>query len=128
MMGGDTTSALVSFQESLAIDRRLASIDTGSADAQRDLAVDLQDIGEAQMMHSDVANALASFQESLIGYRRLAASDPSSAEALQDLAEILGKLGDAQVASVSGDATLPAAKGTETRAPRHDMTPLPKTA
>ena len=78
MRAGNLTGARQAYEESLAIRRRSAAADPGNAEAQRDLSVSLNKLGNVAQWADDLAIA-----------RRLAA-----AEAQRDLAARLDTLGD----------------------------------
>jgi len=90
---GDLAGAKAFFEESLDIARRLAHNAT-SAQAQRDVGVSLQRLGDVAVLAGDLAGAKARFEESLAIARKLA-HDPTSAQAQRDVVSSLIKLGGA---------------------------------
>ncbi len=67
------------------IRQRLAAVDAGNTEWQRDLSVSLNNIGDIQQAQGNLPAALASFQRSLEIAQRLAAHDPGNAEWQLDL-------------------------------------------
>ena len=65
LQAGDRAGALAAYEESLAIRRKLAEADPGNAEAQRDLSVSLDKIGDVKLQAGDRAGALAAYEESL---------------------------------------------------------------
>jgi tetratricopeptide (TPR) repeat protein len=101
MQGGDQAGALAAYQESLAIGRKLAAQDKGNAQAQRDVSVSFNKVGDMKRRGGDQAGALGAYQESLDIRRKLAAQDQGNAEAQADLVVSLYKMatvGDTQQA------------------------------
>ena len=97
LQGGDQAGALAAYQESLDIARKLAAQDLGNAQAQRDVAVSLNKIGDVKLQGGDRAGALAAYQESLDIARKLAAQDQGNAQAQRDVSVSLKKLGDVKL-------------------------------
>jgi tetratricopeptide (TPR) repeat protein len=94
---GDAERVLQSYEESLAIARRLATDNTDSAEAARDLSVSLNKLGDFYLQRGqagDAERALQSYEEDLAIPRRLAIDNPDSAEAARDQSVSLNKLGD----------------------------------
>ena len=96
---GDLAGERARFEESLKIDERLAEANPSSLDAQRDLSVSLNKLGDVLFASGDLAAARNRFEESLKIRQRLAAANPSSAEPQRDLSVSLNKLGDVLFAS-----------------------------
>ena len=66
-------------------------------EAQRDLSVSLDRIGDVKLQAGDRAGALAAYEESLAIRRKLAEADPGNAEAQRDLSVSLDKIGDVKL-------------------------------
>jgi phage tail protein X len=79
-------------EASLAVLERLAAANPGSAEAQRDLSVSLNKLGDVLVQAGDLAAARERYQASLAVAERLAAANPGSAEAQRDLWVSLWKL------------------------------------
>jgi tetratricopeptide (TPR) repeat protein len=92
LKSSDAAAALASYQESLAIRRRLAATDQTNMEWQRDLTVSLIKVGDVQLAQGDAAAALASYEEALTLRRRLAATDPNNAQFQTDLVLALYKV------------------------------------
>jgi hypothetical protein len=82
---GDRAGALAAQQECVDIVRKLAAQDPGNAQAQRDVAVTLDKLGDVKLQAGDRAGALAAYQECVDIVRKLAAQDPGNAQAQTDL-------------------------------------------
>src|SRR5262249_60111511 len=76
---------------------RLGQADPSSAQAQRDLSVSHERLGDVQLRLGDSKAALAAYQKALEVSLRLAQADPSSAQAQRDLSLSHNKLGDVQM-------------------------------
>ena len=85
----------------------LAEADTASAEAQRDLSVSFNKLGEVSVAAGDLNAARRYFEEGLRISRRLAEDDTASAQAQRDLSISFDRLGD--VSRAAGD--LKAAQG-----------------
>ena len=70
--------ALASYEEGLAIRRKLLALDEGNTLWRRDVAVGLGEIGDVKTMQSDQAGALSALEESLAAFRRLADGDKAT--------------------------------------------------
>jgi tetratricopeptide (TPR) repeat protein len=81
----DTKGARQSYQESLSIRRKRVEAAPDSAEAQRDLSVVLNRLGDVQLRQGDTKAALQSYQESLSIRRKLAEAGPPSAQFQRDL-------------------------------------------
>jgi len=90
----------------LVIRRKLAQDNPTSAEAQRDLSISLERLGDVAVAAGDLPDAKARHEEGLAIRRKLAQANPTSAQAQRDLSISLEKLGDVAVAV--GD--LPGAK------------------
>jgi tetratricopeptide (TPR) repeat protein len=82
---GDTQAALDAYQESLKISRQIAQNDPGSSQAQRDLSVSLNKLGDINLQLGNSQAALDAYQESLKIRRQIAQNDPGSSQAQRDL-------------------------------------------
>ncbi|HNM75936.1 MAG TPA: hypothetical protein PKN13_11450, partial [Accumulibacter sp.] len=89
---GDLAAARRSFDQSLQIRHRLADANPASAQAQRDVSVSLDKLGDVQQAAGDLAAARRSFDQSLQIRRRLADANPASAQAQRDVAASLWRL------------------------------------
>ena len=83
---GQLDAALRAFTDDLAISRRLADLDPGNADWQRELAVAYNCVGRALLAQGQLDAALYAFTEALAISRRLADLDPGNATWQRDLA------------------------------------------
>jgi tetratricopeptide (TPR) repeat protein len=86
---------LASYQQALEIRQELAAADPRDVQAQRDLSVSYNKLGDVQLQLGDTAQALASYQQGLEISQELAAADPRDAQAQRDLSVSHNKLGDA---------------------------------
>ena len=91
--GGETTAALESHRQELAIARRASGMDPKAATARRYIGRALDRIGDAEEVLGDHKAALASYQEHNAVFHELAAEDPTSVYYQQELAAGLGRLG-----------------------------------
>jgi tetratricopeptide (TPR) repeat protein len=94
---GGLAEARKQYEQAHQLARRLAEADPRSPQAQRDLSVSLERLGDAQVKQGDSQGALASFREALEIHREQAEADPLSAAAQRDLSVCLSKLGDVQL-------------------------------
>lgn len=76
---------------------KLAKADPTGAQAQRDLAVSLEKLGELELQAGNLATARMHFEGSLQVREGLAKADPTSAQAQQDLAVSLEHLGGVEM-------------------------------
>lgn len=76
-----------------SVAQRLADADPHSAQAQRDLSVSLDRLGDVEMHAGDLAAARQHFAASLEACKRLADADPRSAQAQRDLIVSWWRLG-----------------------------------
>jgi hypothetical protein len=74
--------------------RRFALMDSSNAQAQRDVSVGLNKIGDMELSAKDREGARAAFTESLDIARRLAGSDLGNAQAQTDLVVSLTRAAD----------------------------------
>ena len=79
-------AARQAFQQGLEIAQRLAQADPTSAQAQRDLSVSFERLGNVQLQSGQVTEALRSYEKGLEISQKLAAADPSDAQAKRHLA------------------------------------------
>ncbi len=89
---GNTQGALASYEESLAIRRRLAAADPGNVQWRSDEAYVLQRIGDLKRSSSDNQGALAAFEEALAIVRGFADQNPGT-DTRRELALNLTKVG-----------------------------------
>ncbi len=92
LAAGDTTGAKTAAERSLSIARELAK-DKANAQAQRDVSVSLETIGDVKRQLGDSAGALAVYEESL-AIRRELAKDKANAQAQRDVSVSLETIGD----------------------------------
>jgi len=92
---GDRQAALEHYKKALEIDQRLADADAErkSAQAQRDLAVSHDSLGDVYLELGDSQAALEHYQKGLEVSQRLFDADKTSAQAQRDLAVSYIKLG-----------------------------------
>jgi predicted negative regulator of RcsB-dependent stress response len=95
LAAGDQAGARVTYEESLAIMRKLAAADPGNAEWQRDLSVSLGKVGDVLLAAGDHAGALSAYDESLGVRRKLVAADPGNAQWQRDLSVSFERVGDA---------------------------------
>ena len=81
------------YQQSLEIRKRLAAADPANTQAQRDLSVSYNKLGDVQVQLGDTQAALKAYQQSLEIRQRLAAADPANTQAQRDLALSYLRLG-----------------------------------
>lgn len=92
MKAGDLAGAKARLEEDLVIAERLAAQNPGSAEAQRDLSISLEKLGDVLVKAGDLAGAKARFEKSFELRERLADQNPGSAEAQRDVCVSLWKL------------------------------------
>ena len=90
---GPLTAARKVYQQALEIAQKLAAADPSDAQAQRDLSVSYDNLGDVQLQSGQVTEALGSYQKGLEISQKLAAADPSDAQAQLDLVVSFNKLG-----------------------------------
>ena len=94
---GDSKAALAAYKEFLKISQKLAAADPASAQAQRDLSVSYDRIGNVHLQHGDTTAALTAYQEILKISQKIAAANPASAQAQRDLSISYERLGNVQL-------------------------------
>ena len=82
--------------------QQLLAADPTSAEAQRDVSVSLEKVGDIKATQGDAQGALEAYLQSLVISKALARADPSSALAQRDLSVSLTKVGNIKAAQ--GDA------------------------
>jgi tetratricopeptide (TPR) repeat protein len=87
---GDYDRALIDYNKVVAT--RLAKVDHGDIDAQRDLAAAYEKVGDLQVLQSHKSQALMNYKEALVIYRLLVEADKGNGESLTNLAAGLYKL------------------------------------
>ncbi len=75
----------------------LVAADPTNTQAQRDLSISYNKLGDVQLQLGDTPSALGNYQQGLDSCERLAAADPANAETQRDLAVSYDKLGDVQL-------------------------------
>ena len=93
---GDAEKALGHYQRSLEVSERLLAANTNSAQAARDVSVNLNKLGAflaARGQPGDAEKALGHYQRSLEVSERLLAANTNSAQAARDVSVNLNKLG-----------------------------------
>jgi hypothetical protein len=95
---GDEKGALAAYKESYDIRHRLAAQGQDGPEAQRDLSISLDHLGDLELL-GDIGRqrwkaALAAYQESFYIFLKLAAQDPNSASVPAGLDFSLGKMAD----------------------------------
>ena len=91
---GEPAAARTLFEESLAIAQRLAAANPSSADAQRDVGISLEKLGDVLMEAGELAAARLRYEASLTIAQPLASANPSNAVAQRNVSVSLNKLGD----------------------------------
>jgi len=112
LQSGQVTEALGSYQQCLAIRQKLAAADPTEVagtlrvpsaafarQAQRDLSISYERLGNVQLQSGQVTEALGSYQKDLAISQKLASADPSDAQAQRDLSISYNMLGDVQLQS-----------------------------
>jgi tetratricopeptide (TPR) repeat protein len=94
---GDLRDAAAAANQSLDIARKLLALDPGNPQAQRDVVLELNKVGDVELRSGNLAGALGSYQESLDIARRLATRDPGNAQVQHDIAVGLSRIGDAKL-------------------------------
>ncbi len=94
---GDLKDAASAAAESLDIARKLAALDPGNAEPQRDVSVSSSKLGDVKLRAGDQVGALAAYQQSLDIARKLAAQDSGNAQAQRDVSVSLNRLGDVKL-------------------------------
>jgi tetratricopeptide (TPR) repeat protein len=91
----EQNAARDSYRRSLEISQKLADADKGNAQAQRDLAVSFERLGNVQLRLGGRKAALESYRRTLEINQKLADADQGNAQAQRDLAISLIDVGDA---------------------------------
>jgi tetratricopeptide (TPR) repeat protein len=94
---GDTKKALEYTQQAVDINETLAANDPQSAQAQRDLSVSYEKLGNVNLSLGNTQVALDAYQKFNEIAKTLAANDPQSAQAQRDLSVSYEKLGNVQL-------------------------------
>ena len=94
---GPLLATLVSLEESLKVNERLAQKDPASSMAQRNVAMSMSQLAEILIEVGDLSGAITLFEKTLGISERLAQQNSASADALRDVAVSLNRLGDALV-------------------------------
>lgn len=102
MAQGDFAGARASFEEAVAICRRLVAADTTDVQAQRDMSLALAKLGDAQRVQRNYADARASYAESLLVVRGLLERFPSNEQYRRDVAYSEGLVAYAERLLASG--------------------------
>ena len=90
-------NAAKAMQQAVVASERLAASNKVSPQAQRDLSVSLERLGDVEVWVGDQSAARSAFERSLEVMERLAASNPGSAGVQRDLSVSLIKLADVEV-------------------------------
>jgi len=91
---GQTQQAREFYQKSLGVRQRLADADPKNAEAQRDLSVSFNNLGDVTLQLGQTKEALEFYQKSLGVRQRLADADPKNTQAQRDLCVSFQRLGD----------------------------------
>ena len=94
LAAGDLRDAATAAAQGLDILRKLAAQNPGNAEAQRDVSVSLEKVGNTRQQQGDLAAALGAYQESLDIRRKLAAQNPDSPQPQRDVSVGLNHLGN----------------------------------
>ena len=105
---GQLADALEAYRAGLAIRERLARADPGDAQAQRDLSVSHNNIGDMLARQGQLGDALDAYRAGLAIAERLARADPGDAQAQRDLFVSCVRI--ASVAPEQADAALTRAR------------------
>src|SRR5262249_1391586 len=95
---GNFPLALRSYQQSLAIRKKLTARDRTNARWQQELAYSYAGIGDVQQAQEDFPLALRSYQQSLAIRAKLAERDPTNVQWQDDLSVIYKSIDDVQMA------------------------------
>jgi Domain of unknown function (DUF4062) len=90
---GDLNAAMQSFQNGVAVAESCLQAITGDSDAQRDLSVSHNKIGDVLVAQGDGPGALVAYREELAIAEALAARDPANTQWQTDVAISCAKLG-----------------------------------
>lgn len=102
LRSGKTSDGVAELRRAYDALEKLAAADPSNAQAQRDLSISHEKIGDALMITGDAAGALKAYREHHKIAEKLADADPSNAQAQRDLSISHGKIGDALMKT--GDA------------------------
>jgi tetratricopeptide (TPR) repeat protein len=91
---GQTKQALESCQKCLEVSQRLAQLDPSNAEAQRDLSISFDRVGNVTLQLGQTKEALEHYQKGLEVRQRRAQADPNNTQAQRDLSVSFKKLGD----------------------------------
>ncbi len=91
---GELGQALEAYDLALVADKSIASTNPQNTEAQRDLSVSHNKVGDVQVAQGDLAGALVSYRARHAIAERLAASDASHAGWQRDLIVSYAKLGE----------------------------------
>jgi len=92
---GDANKALQVYRESHEIISRLAATNPSDQQAQKDLSLSHDRLGDARLRQGDVAAALANYEQGLAIRDRLATTNPEDQQLKSDMSVSYEKLGDA---------------------------------
>jgi tetratricopeptide (TPR) repeat protein len=106
LAAGDVQDAAVAADQSYEINRKLAAKYPDDVQAQRDLSVSLNWLGEVKLQKGDEKGALAAYKERYDIRHRLAAEGQEGTEALRDLSISLDHLGDLELRGDNWKAAL----------------------
>ncbi|HUD40850.1 MAG TPA: hypothetical protein VMR06_02515 [Dokdonella sp.] len=101
VLQGDLPGAQTRYDLGLAISQRLAELDPGHTEWQRDLSISFIKLGDVQSAQGDLPGAQARYEAGLGIAQRLAELGPGHTEWQRDLSISFNKLGDVQ--SARGD-------------------------
>jgi serine/threonine protein kinase len=93
---GPFAAARRAYEQAFAIAQTLAAADPSTVQAQLDLSIAYNKLGDVELRSGQMAEALASHQKSLEITQKLAAAFPSDAQAQRGLSVSYNKLGDVQ--------------------------------
>ncbi|MBI5759608.1 MAG: serine/threonine protein kinase, partial [Planctomycetales bacterium] len=96
---GSLTAARKVYRQAFDIAQKLAAANPSVAQAQSDLSLSYNRLGDVQLRSGQVTEALGSYEKGLAISQKLAAADPSDAQAQRDLSISYEKLGDVQLQS-----------------------------
>jgi class 3 adenylate cyclase/tetratricopeptide (TPR) repeat protein len=99
---GDVKGAMESYRKALEIAQRLSDANLTDAQAQRDLSVSVNKIGDMRARTGDVQGALESYRKGLEIRQRLADAHPGNAQAQRDLS--VGHVNVGDMLAQTGDA------------------------
>ena len=94
---GDSERQSTAATQSAEIAKKLADSALGDNEAQRDLSVSYNRVGDAQVSQGNLPDALRSYRDGLSIAERLAKADPANESWQRDLSVSYNKVGDAQV-------------------------------